>query len=61
MPLSLFGRNALACGFLAVAAPALVQGQINYVPNGVEYAIAGSLDKPQVAAVPATPAQAQLR
>src|ERR1035441_570885 len=43
MPLSLFGRNALVCGFLAVAAPALVLGQTNYVPNGVEYAIAGSL------------------
>jgi hypothetical protein len=43
MSLSLFGRNALVCGFLAVAAPALVLGQTNYVPNGVEYAIAGSL------------------
>ena len=43
MPLSLFGRNTLICGFLAVAAPALVLGQTNYVPNGVEYAIAGSL------------------
>jgi hypothetical protein len=43
MPLSLFGRNALFCGFLAVAAPALVLGQTNYLPNGVEYAIAGSL------------------
>jgi hypothetical protein len=43
MPLSLFGRNTLICGFLAVAAPALVLGQTNYLPNGVEYAIAGSL------------------
>jgi hypothetical protein len=43
MPLSLFGRNALVCGFLAVAAPAVVLGQTNYLTNGVEYAIAGSL------------------
>ena len=43
MPLSLFGRNALVCGLLAVAAPAVVLGQTNYLPNGVEYAIAGSL------------------
>jgi hypothetical protein len=43
MPLSLFGRNALVCGFLAVAAPAVVLGQTNYLKNGVEYAIAGSL------------------
>ena len=43
MPLSLFSRNVLVCGFLAVAAPAVVLGQTNYLPNGVEYAIAGSL------------------
>ena len=39
----LFGRNVLVCGFLAVAAPAVVLGQANYLTNGVEYAIAGSL------------------
>jgi len=43
MSLSLFGRNTLVCGLLAVAAPALVLGQTNYLPNGVEYSIAGSL------------------
>jgi hypothetical protein len=43
MSLSLFARNALVCGCLAVAAPAVVLGQTNYLPNGVEYAIAGSL------------------
>jgi hypothetical protein len=44
MCLSLFARNALVCGCLAVAAPAVVFGQTNsYLTNGVEYAIAGSL------------------
>lgn len=43
MSLSLFARNALVCGCLAVAAPAVVLGQTNYLPNGVEYAVAGSL------------------
>ena len=43
MCLSLFARSALVCGCLAVAAPAVVFGQTNYLPNGVEYAIAGSL------------------
>jgi hypothetical protein len=44
MSLSLFARNALVCGCLAVAAPAVVLGQTNnYVTNGIEYAIAGSL------------------
>ncbi|MGD0259142.1 MAG: fibronectin type III domain-containing protein [Verrucomicrobiota bacterium] len=44
MSLSLFARNALVCGCLAVAAPAVVFGQTNnYLTNGVEYAIAGSL------------------
>jgi hypothetical protein len=43
MCLSFFARNALVCGCLAVAAPAVVFGQTNYLPNGVEYAIAGSL------------------
>ena len=42
MSLSLFARNALACGCLAVAAPTLL-GQTNYLPNGVEYAIADAL------------------
>src|ERR1035441_5595214 len=44
MSLSLFARNALVCGCLAVAAPAVVLGQTSpYVTNGVEYSIAGSL------------------
>jgi hypothetical protein len=44
MSLSLFARNALLCGCLAVAAPAVVSGQTNnYLTNGIEYAIAGSL------------------
>ena len=43
MSLSLFARNALVCGCLAVAGPAAVFGQTNYVPSGVQYAIAGSL------------------
>lgn len=53
MPFSLFARNTLACGCLALAAPAVVLGQTNYLPNGVEYAIAGSLPgdqaSPQIA------------
>jgi len=53
MPFSLFARNALACGCLALAAPAVVLGQTNYLPNGVEYAIPGSLPgdqaSPQIA------------
>ena len=44
MCLSLFARNALVCGCLAVAAPAVVLGQTkSYITNGVEYAVAGSL------------------
>ncbi len=43
MSLSLFGRKAFLCGSLALAAPAVVLGQTNYLPNGVEYPIAGSL------------------
>jgi hypothetical protein len=44
MCLSLFARNALVCGCLAIATPAIVLGQTNtYLTNGVEYAIAGSL------------------
>ena len=47
MLISLFARRALAwC--LAVAAPAAVLGQTNYITNGVEYAIAGSLLQDQV-------------
>jgi hypothetical protein len=47
MSMSLFARRALAwC--LAAAAPAVVLGQTNYVPNGMEYAIAGSLLQDQV-------------
>jgi hypothetical protein len=44
MFLSPFARTALVCGCLAVAAPAIVFGQTNnYLTNGIEYAIAGSL------------------
>ena len=43
MSLSLFARNALVCGCLAVAAPSIVLAQTNYLPNGVEYPISGSL------------------
>ena len=44
MFLSPFARSALVCGCLAVAAPAVVLGQTNnYLTNGIEYAIAGSL------------------
>jgi hypothetical protein len=44
MCLSLFARNALVCGCLAIGAPVVVFGQTNsYITNGVEYAIAGSL------------------
>ncbi len=43
MCVSLFARNALVCGCLVVGAPAVVLGQANYVTNGVEYAIAGSV------------------
>jgi hypothetical protein len=45
--MSLFARNALVCGCLAVAAP-VVFGQTNYITNGVEYAIAGTLPQDQV-------------
>jgi hypothetical protein len=47
MSLSLFARNALVCGCLAAAGPAVVLGQTNYLPIGVEYAIAGSLPQDQ--------------
>ena len=42
MPLSLLSRNALVCGFLSAAA-SVALGQTNYLTNGVEYTIAGSL------------------
>ena len=49
MFLSLFARSALVCGCLAAAAPAVVLGQTNnYLTNGIEYAIAGSLPGDQV-------------
>jgi len=49
MSLSLFARNVLVCGCLAVGAPAIVWGQTNtYLTNGVEYTIAGSLPGDQV-------------
>src|ERR1019366_5263560 len=43
MSLSRFARNTLVCGCLALATPVVLLGQTNYVPNGREYAIAGSL------------------
>lgn len=44
MSLSLFARNTLVCGCLALAAPAVVLGQTNsYITNGVEYNVAGTL------------------
>ena len=49
MSLSRFARNALVCGGLAVAGPAVVLGQTNsYITNGVEYSIAGALPQDQV-------------
>jgi hypothetical protein len=49
MFLSPFARNALFCGWLALAAPAVVFGQTNiYLTNGIEYPIAGSLPGDQV-------------
>lgn len=49
MSLSLFARNLLVCGALAVSIPAVVSGQTNsYLTNGAEYAIAGSLGGDQV-------------
>ena len=48
MFLSLFARSVLVCGCLAVAAPAVVLGQTNnYLTNGIEYAIVGSLSGDQ--------------
>jgi hypothetical protein len=47
MFLSLFARRALVCGCLAIAAPAVVFSQTNYIRTGVEYAIAGSLPQDQ--------------
>src|ERR1039458_4124917 len=48
MSLSLFARSVLVCGCLAVAAPAVVFGQTNnYLTNGIEYAIVGSLQGDQ--------------
>jgi hypothetical protein len=43
MSASLFARNALVCGCLAVAMPAVVQGQTNYIPHGVEYGITAAM------------------
>ena len=49
MCLSLFARNAVVCGCLAIAAPVVLRGQTNsYTTNGVEYAIAGSLPGDQL-------------
>jgi hypothetical protein len=47
MFLSLFARRALVCGCVAIAAPAVVFSQTNYIRTGVEYAIAGSLPQDQ--------------
>jgi hypothetical protein len=46
--MSLFARKTVVCWCLAVAVPAVVFGQTNYITNGVEYAIAGSLPQDQV-------------
>src|ERR1035437_7754444 len=49
MSLSRFARNALVCGGLAVAGPAVVLGQTNsYITNGVEFSIAGALPQDHV-------------
>jgi hypothetical protein len=46
--MSRFAHKALFCWWLAAGAPAVVLGQTNYVTNGVEYLIAGSLPQDQV-------------
>jgi hypothetical protein len=46
--MSLFAHKTVVCWCLAVAVPAVVFGQTNYITNGVEYAIAGSLPQDQV-------------
>ena len=48
MSMSLFARKSLMCWCMVVAVPAIVWGQTNYIANGVQYAIAGSLPQDQV-------------
>src|ERR1035437_3568029 len=48
MFLSRFARNALVCGGLVVAAPAIMGQTNSYITNGVEYSIAGPLPQDQV-------------
>jgi hypothetical protein len=45
--MSLLAPRALVCLCLAAAAPAVVRGQTNYVTNGFEYPIAGTLAQDQ--------------
>ncbi|MCX6892888.1 MAG: hypothetical protein NTX51_15430, partial [Verrucomicrobia bacterium] len=47
MSMSLLARRALVCLCLAAAAPVVVWGQTNYVTNGFEYPIAGTLAQDQ--------------
>jgi hypothetical protein len=46
--MSLSVRKAVLCWCLAAVVPAVAFGQTNYVPNGVQYAIAGTLPQDQV-------------
>ena len=47
MSMSLLARRALVCLCLAAAAPVVVLGQTNYVTNGFEYPIVGTLAQDQ--------------
>ncbi len=48
MSMSLSVRKVLLCCCLAAAVPTLVIAQTNYVPNGVQYLIAGTMPQDQV-------------
>jgi hypothetical protein len=48
MSFSFFVRSAVTCWCLAIASPAVVLGQTNFGPQGVEFPIAGSLPGDQV-------------
>lgn len=48
MAVSLFSRKAVGCGVLSLAVPVLVLAQANYVPQGIEYAVAGVIPGDQV-------------
>ncbi len=49
MSLSQLAHSALVCGYVAVAAPGILLAQTNnYLTNGIEYAIAGTLPADQV-------------